>query len=65
MTKPHDLACYLDGWRQIMFCKVCSAEGEKLLEACPQKILDGNNQSTINNVIELRNTPLTFHKKDL
>lgn len=38
MTKLHDVAYYQDGHVQVAFCKVCSAEGDKLLEDCPQKI---------------------------
>lgn len=46
MTHSHDIDHYLDGRVSVAFCKVCSAEGEKLLESCPQKIeigLDGKN----------------------
>lgn len=28
----------MDGYVAIAFCKVCSAEGQKLLEDCQQKI---------------------------
>ncbi len=48
MTKQHVTAYYLDGRVQVAYCKVCSAEGEKLLEDCPQKIekpLDELNQA--------------------
>ena len=48
MTKQHDISHYLDGRVQVAYCKVCSAEGEKLLEDCPQKIekpLDELNQA--------------------
>lgn len=38
MTKQHDIAYYLDGHVKVAYCKHCSAEGEKLLEDCPQKI---------------------------
>jgi hypothetical protein len=38
MTKQHDLAHYKDGYVQVAYCKRCSAEGQKLLEDCPQKI---------------------------
>lgn len=38
MTKPHDLGYYQDGHVSVAYCKRCSAEGEKLLEACPQKV---------------------------
>lgn len=36
MTKPHDIGYYLDGRMSVAFCKRCSAEGDKLLEDCPQ-----------------------------
>ena len=38
MTKQHVIGYYLDGRVQVAFCKVCSAEGAKLFEDCPQKI---------------------------
>lgn len=38
MTKQHVIAYYLDGRVQVAYCRVCSAEGDKLLENCPQKI---------------------------
>ena len=38
MTRLHDVAYYLDGHVQVAYCRKCSAEGEKLLEDCPQKI---------------------------
>lgn len=38
MTKRHVIDYYMDGHVTVAFCKVCSAEGEKLLEDCPQKI---------------------------
>lgn len=34
--KQHNIAHYLDDRRWIPYCKICSAEGEKLLEGCPQ-----------------------------
>lgn len=37
MTK-HDIAYYQDGYVQVAYCRKCSAEGQKLLEDCPQKI---------------------------
>lgn len=36
--KRHVIDYYLDGHVTVAFCKVCSAEGEKLLEGCSQKI---------------------------
>jgi hypothetical protein len=39
MTKLHDLAQYHDGFVLVPYCKRCSAEGEKLLEDCPQKVI--------------------------
>lgn len=38
MTKSHDLGHYQDGRVSVAYCKRCSAEGERLLEDCPQKI---------------------------
>lgn len=38
MKKQHDIDYYKDGHVSVAFCKVCSAEGEKLLEDCPQKV---------------------------
>lgn len=38
MTKPHVIAYYPDGHVQVAYCRVCSAEGDKLLEGCSQKI---------------------------
>lgn len=38
MTKQHVIAYYLDGRVQVAYCRKCSAEGEKLLEDCSQKI---------------------------
>lgn len=51
MTKRHTIDYYMDGHCVIPFCKICSAEGDKLLEECAgipfvrtpdnkQKILD-------------------------
>lgn len=40
MTKQHVIAYYLDGHVQVAYCKKCSAEGQKLLEDCPQKVTD-------------------------
>lgn len=39
MTKQHDIGHYLDGRVSVEFCKICSAEGEKLLDECLQKII--------------------------
>ncbi len=38
MTTPHDIDYYDDNHVRVAYCKRCSAEGEKLLESCPQKI---------------------------
>lgn len=38
MTKQHVIDYYLDNHVAVAFCKICSAEGQKLLEDCPQKI---------------------------
>lgn len=34
MTKLHTIDYYMDGHVAIAFCKICSAEGDKLLEDC-------------------------------
>jgi hypothetical protein len=39
MTKHHVTDYYMDGHVAVAFCKVCSAECEKLLEDCPGKII--------------------------
>lgn len=39
ITKSHDLGYYLDGRVSVAYCKRCSAEGEKLAEDCPQKLI--------------------------
>ena len=38
MAKQHDIDYYQDGRVSVAYCRKCSAEGEKLLEDCPQKI---------------------------
>lgn len=38
MTKQHDVGYYEDNHVQVAYCRKCSAEGQKLLEDCPQKI---------------------------
>lgn len=39
MTKKrHVIDYYLDNHVAVAFCKICSAEGEKLFEDCLQKI---------------------------
>lgn len=38
MSNQHDIAYYSDGRVSVAYCKKCSAEGENLLENCPQKI---------------------------
>lgn len=48
MTKQHELGYYQDGFVSVAYCKRCSAEGEKLLEDCPQyseKSLDEKKQT--------------------
>lgn len=41
MTKAHDLGYYQDGRVSVAYCKCCSAEGDKLAEDCPQKVMQG------------------------
>lgn len=50
MTKQHDLGSYQDGRVSVAYCKLCSAEGEKLSEDCPQKIL--LNQNIFKNTLD-------------
>jgi len=38
MTRIHVLDFYMDGYQAVSFCKVCSAEGDRLFEDCPGKI---------------------------
>ena len=40
MTIRHVIDYYMDGHCMIAFCKVCSAEGDKLIEDCPQQVPD-------------------------
>jgi hypothetical protein len=40
MTIRHVIDYYMDGHGMIAFCKVCSAEGDRLMEECPGKFLD-------------------------
>lgn len=39
MTKQHDIDYYKDGHVNVAFCKDCSAEGIRLTEDCPKKVL--------------------------
>jgi hypothetical protein len=32
--KPHITDFYMDGYNTVTFCKVCSAEGDRLLDEC-------------------------------
>lgn len=44
----HVIDYYMDGYQPVSFCKVCSAEGDKLFEECPgkyEKPLDASNQT--------------------
>lgn len=34
----HQLATYSDGFVLVYYCSVCSAEGDKLLNKCGQKV---------------------------
>lgn len=43
MIKPHSPSSYQDGHVRVEFCKVCGAEGLKLLEDCPQKVTTDQN----------------------
>lgn len=55
MTIRHVIDYYLDGYCMIAFCKVCSAESDKLLEDCPglyENKLDEKKQADRNIVIE-------------
>lgn len=59
MTRIHKLGKYKDGYKVVEYCRVCSAEGEQLLEGCPgnfpdpvKKVLDAEKPTPINIVIE-------------
>lgn len=54
MTTRHVIDYYLDGHVTVAFCKVCSAEGNKLFDDCPQKIVDDKEQPAKEMSIELR-----------
>lgn len=52
MTRLHKLGTYKDGYKLVKYCRVCSAEGLKLIEDCPgnfpdpdKNILDEKNQT--------------------
>jgi hypothetical protein len=34
MTRPHVTDFYMDGHVTVPFCKICSAEGDRLLDEC-------------------------------
>lgn len=55
MTKPHDLGYYQDGRVSVAYCKLCSAEGEKLLEDCPQKFI--SDQDNFKNTLDEKKLP--------
>lgn len=61
MTIRHAIDYYMDGHSMIAFCKVCSAEGDKLIDDCPGKYenkLDDKKPKPITSVIEnKRNNP--------
>lgn len=48
MTKQHAIDYYLDGHVSVAYCKRCSAEGDKLLEDCPQVLFKPANPDKIN-----------------
>lgn len=48
MTKQHDIGYYDDNHVQVVYCRKCSAEGQKLLEDCPQKVLSLADPDKIN-----------------
>lgn len=59
MTRIHKHGIYKDGYKSVEYCRVCSAEGDQLLEACPgnfgdpvKKVLDAEKPKPINIVIE-------------
>lgn len=39
MTKPHTPAHYKDGFVSVAFCKVCGAEGLRLLDDCQGNVI--------------------------
>lgn len=40
----HVIDYYMDGYHPVSFCKVCSAEGDKLFDECPGKYEKGLDQ---------------------
>jgi hypothetical protein len=51
VTKPHTPAHYLDGFVRVAFCKVCGAEGLKLLDDCQGNVIhtfEGKDLGTTN-----------------
>lgn len=40
MTRLHKLGTYKDGYELVEYCRVCSAEGLKLIEDCPGNFPD-------------------------
>lgn len=55
MTIRHVVDYYMEGHSMVAFCKVCSAEGDKLIDACPGKYenkLDEKKLTAKNIVIE-------------
>lgn len=39
MTKAHTPSHYKDGYSMVAFCKVCGAEGLRLLDDCPKEVI--------------------------
>lgn len=39
MTKPHTPAHYQDGFVRVAFCRVCGAEGLRLLDDCQGNVI--------------------------
>lgn len=59
MTRLHQLRKYRDGLVLVEYCRVCSAEGNDLLEPCPgnfpkpvEKSIDDKKQPDNDDVIE-------------
>lgn len=59
MTRLHKLGKYRDGLALVEYCRVCSAEGNELLDDCPgnfpnkdEKFIDGMKQADRSVVIE-------------
>ncbi len=51
MTTQHKLGQYMDGRIPIAYCKVCSAEGDKLFDECSGPIPFATNFRLLTNIM--------------